>query len=99
MSPQTTSASTAEGKVYDVLAMQNGVVMFSLDSGARSGLPACATLTSRWEIYAASPAGQAQLALLLTAFASKTTIFVEGTGACSLWADTESVNYFSTAAQ
>lgn len=87
-------ASTASGKVFGVHTLSNGVVLFSLDTGARSGLPACVTQTSRWAFDATTPAGQARLSLLLTAFASGTTIHVIGAGACPDWLDTESIEYF-----
>ena len=88
------SASSAElGLVSGIYGINNGVIMFMFD-GARSATPACHTQGTRWAINAATPAGQAQLSLLLSAWAQRKRIYIRGTGNCSVWGDTETVDWF-----
>lgn len=91
-------ASTAQpGYISQIFAMANGVVMFS-SSGARSTPPGCqsAGVSQRWAIDATTPAGQAKVAALLTAYSLRKQIQIVGTGACPNWSDTETLDYFFT---
>lgn len=63
---------------------------FFYHAGPRTNRPSCAT-EDRWVINVSTPAGQAIYAAVLTAIASGRKITVQGTGACSFWGDTESV--------
>jgi len=76
--------------------MSNGAVIFS-STGARTGTPGCASSQpTRWAIPASTPQGKVQLAGLLSAYHANKPVIVLGTGDCSVWSDTESVNYFHT---
>jgi hypothetical protein len=82
------------GNISNIHAMKNGKVLFT-HSGARSGQPACATTQlTRWAFDANTPAGQAQLSVLMTAYVTGKTITVSGSNACTDWGDSESVDYF-----
>jgi hypothetical protein len=82
--------------ISEVLHMSNGVVLFS-HNGQRSGAPACATLTGRFAIDGSTVGGRVQVAGLLSAVARSKAITVFGTGTCSAWGDTETVNFFQVA--
>lgn len=89
-------ASDAQlGKITHVLGMSNGAVLFSTD-GSRGARPACsgAGLDARWAINASTLVGQSQLSAFLTAYTLKKRIYIHGSGVCSIWADTETVDYF-----
>lgn len=77
------------GKPSGLLVHDQGGAFFYHD-GPRTNRPSCAT-EDRWVINVSTPAGQAMYAAVLTAIASGRKITVHGTGACSFWGDTESV--------
>ncbi len=90
-------ASVAEpGTISEIVSFGDGGIVFFNHSGARTSLPTCnnAVLPQRWAINTSTAAGQARLAVLLSAYAMNKKIWIEGTGSCSLWNDTETVNYF-----
>jgi len=62
-------------------------------NGPRTSAPACATMTDRWVIDVSTPSGQAAAAIVISAQAQGKTIYVTGTGTCSIWTDTETVNF------
>jgi len=89
-------ASDAQyGRILNVMGMSNGAVLFNTD-GARGPRPSCSGpgLDARYAINASTLAGQAQLSAFMTAFALKKRIFIHGAGVCSIWGDTETVDYF-----
>jgi hypothetical protein len=89
-------ASDAQlGHIIHVLGMSNGAVLFSTD-GSRGTRPSCsgAGLDARYAINASTLVGQSQLSAFMTAYALKKRIFIRGTGTCSIWPDTETVDYF-----
>lgn len=87
------NASQADGVPIGVLASEYNVVFFSLN-GTRSALPSCATSQpSRFVIDAATDGGRAMISALLTAQARGKRVFVNGTGTCPIFSDTENVNY------
>lgn len=92
------SASDAgAGYVYGIYAMPNGAVLFN-HTGSRQTPPSCgAGLPTRWAFDGSTAAGQARLALLMTAYALHKQISINGTGACPDWGDTETANWFATA--
>lgn len=83
----------AGGYVVNPMPMRNGVVIFTVVGTRTTPLPTCAT-SGGWAINASTVAGQAQLAVLLSAHAQHKKIIVIGMGNCADWPDTESVNYF-----
>jgi hypothetical protein len=82
---------SATGQLTNVTVQSTGVVLFST-TGAHTGAPACAT-TGRFAFNAATAAGQATLAVLLTAYGLGKQVTVFGTGACDVWSDSETVFY------
>src|SRR6266568_7894724 len=79
------------GNLNNPYFMNNGVLLLPTD-GARSGVPACATIGYRFAIDASTAAGKVQAAGILTAFAMGKKVAIIGTGVCSVWGDTETVN-------
>ncbi|PXA84658.1 hypothetical protein DMC18_23630 [Caulobacter sp. D5] len=95
VAPTAQASSSASGLVIYLHVMDNGTVLFH-HLGSRTATPTCATNTARWAFDGSTPAGQAKLALLTTAYATKQPIVVYGKGACNVWGDTETVEYFHT---
>lgn len=85
------AANTGPGLVTN-LYVQNGVVIFGVSGNVSGSWPACAT-TQRYAIEVTSAAGQAYYSAVLSAKMAGKLIVVYGNGACSNWADSESVNY------
>lgn len=76
-------------------AMSNGAVLFNT-SGARGTPPACgAQVPARFAIDASTLIGQAQLSVLMTAWSMHKRVYVSGSGGCSIWGDTETVNFIA----
>lgn len=74
--------------------MANGVVLVSSD-GQRLGTPTCAQGSpTRFAIDASTAAGKVQLAGLLSAHATGKPVRIIGTGACSIYSDSETISYF-----
>ncbi|MBW8860682.1 MAG: hypothetical protein JF570_13455 [Caulobacter sp.] len=89
------SNSTEGGYITEFFIMEDGQVLFNV-AGGRTTPPACQGdgLASRWAFNAATPAGQAKLSALLSAYALHKQVVIIGKGACSDWGDTESVSWF-----
>jgi hypothetical protein len=87
------AGSAMAGGIVSNIIMQPGGQMFFDVATAHLSRPGCAT-SDRWAIDTSKPGGQAAAAGIITAFANKRPIGVQGTGACEIWADTESVAYF-----
>jgi hypothetical protein len=85
------AAGTGNGIPFNVVVESSGVAIFNLP-GTHAGNPTCST-SGRWAFVANTPAGQGMLATLLTAYGSGKTIFVNGTGDCSAWPDSEALTY------
>jgi hypothetical protein len=90
------NASLAQfGTITAVYGMRNGAILFNT-SGARSGtVPACQGpgLTQRYALDASTISGQSYASVLMTAYALKKRVYVQGTGTCDIWTDTETVSY------
>lgn len=92
---QAAASTTGWGNVSSAIFLNfasSGYAFFSHD-GTRTTAPACATIPGRFVIGPGS-GGKLQVAALLTAKAMNKRIMVVGTGDCSDWPDSESVNYF-----
>lgn len=87
------AGTAGAGNLNNPYFMGNGVLLIPTD-GTRSGAPACATESYRFAIDASTAAGKTQAAGILTAFAMGKRVAIYGTGVCSVWNDTETVNYF-----
>ncbi|MBB5986667.1 hypothetical protein [Sphingobium lignivorans] len=90
-------ASTADPGFLSVFhGMAGGQVIF-FSTGTRSAMPACATTgANRWAIDGSTAAGQVRMSILLTAWAQRKRVIIVGTGNCSVWGDTETVDFFYT---
>jgi len=89
------ASDAAFGYISYPYGTSNGAVMFNTD-GVRGTPPACSGpgLGQRFAINASTLVGQAQLSVLMTAYALKKRISIHGTGTCSIWGDTETVDFF-----
>ncbi len=91
-----TGASTSDfGYVSQVIGMSNGAVLFNVEA-PRTALPSChyVAVPKRWALDARTPAGQAQVAILLNAHATRKRVTVAGSSACDVWGDTETASFF-----
>ena len=89
------ASNTGSGYISAIHAMPNGVVMFSHAAG-RDAAPNCvnASTSARWAINAATESGKVQLSVLLSAYGANKKIHIFGTGSCTAWGDTETVEFF-----
>lgn len=93
------ASSSNQAYVGEIFGMARGVVLFN-HAGVRSTLPSCGTPNPvRWAFDVTTPAGQARLSMLLSAKAMHLPIMIYGTGACTDWGDTETVDYFVVLSQ
>jgi hypothetical protein len=90
------ASNTNGGLVTNVWGTHSGAVLFDT-SGTRGGtIPACgAPNPQRFGIDASTVAGQAAVALLMSAQARGKRVWVEGKGTClGIWNDTEEISHF-----
>ncbi len=90
------AGTAAASLLHTINFLPNGVVIVYSD-GSRSGAPACATQIARFAIDSTTPGGKSQLAGLLAAYAIGKPVVILGTGACEVYGDSETINYFYTA--
>ncbi len=93
--PAALASSTTSAVPYAISVLPSGVVLFN-SNGSRSARPGCATIPLRWAFDGATPAGQAKLAVILSANAQNKTVTVTGTNTCSVHLDTESMDMLFT---
>lgn len=86
------ASSAGFGSLNTVLPHTGGALIFN-QTGTRSARPACAT-QDRWAIGSATDAEKMLIATFLTAFAQGKQISIQGSGACTVWPDTETITYF-----
>lgn len=89
------ASNSQPGLISHVNILNNGVVMFN-HSGTRSATPACHTQGGRWAFDGTTPAGQAKLSFLMTAYVTRKPVVVQGLASCAVWGDTETVDYIFT---
>jgi len=87
------ASNSSPGNIVGITSERTGALLFN-QTGSRTSRPSCSTV-DRWAIDTSTLAGQSMAGVLLTAFSQNKTIFVYGTGNCSAWADTETVEYFT----
>lgn len=68
--------------------------MFST-TGPRTNKPACSIAGDEWGFNAGTPAGKAMMAALIAAQATKSTVYIVGSGKCSEVGDREKPLYIS----
>lgn len=93
--PVAAQASVESDSHITSYTPQAGGPMFFATDGQRQNIPGCSFQPGRWVIDDTTPAGQALVAGMLTAFSLHKTIRLVGTGDCSVWGDTETVLYFT----
>lgn len=88
-------SSSDWGFIKNVYGTHNGAVLFDVDA-PRTALPGCQYpgVPKRWALDASTVAGQAQVAVLLSAQARGKRVIVVGMYGCSIWGDTETVAFF-----
>ena len=88
------ASSAGTGNISYISGMSNGALLFQTD-GARTATPSCQApqVPTRFAIDASTVSGQAEASALLTAYALGKKIEVMGTGACSIWSDTETAQW------
>ena len=92
MAPTTVLASNQTGIVKKVLVRTDGLHWFYLE-GARSERPACSAQHEYWMVKDENSVyGKSQFSMLLTAYASKSKVTINGNGTCSRWGDGEDIN-------
>jgi hypothetical protein len=83
-----------EGTLTAPHFMANGVVLV-YSSASRTNVPSCAASQPyRFAFDSTTPPGKAQLAGLLTAFAAERPVVIVGTDDCSVYGDSETIDYF-----
>lgn len=93
---QVAFASNASmGYIVEVFGTYNGAVLFSTTGTINGARPSCQGpgLTQRYAIDASTVAGQAMVAILMTAKAQGKRIDISGMGSCTIWGDTETVQF------
>ncbi len=88
------AGSASSGTLFNFHFMNNGVIIV-YTTGTRSGVPACASSQpQRFALDATTTAGKTQLSGLISAHAAKKPITIYGTGACTAYGDSETINFF-----
>ena len=87
------SSTAWEGALQDIHFMNNGVVLVTT-TGNRTTPPSCSSVAGRFAIDSTTPAGRSQLAGLLAAEAADRQVVIVGTGNCSAYGDSETIDYF-----
>ena len=95
LAPAPAAAGQADyGMAVRLIISQANVAFFN-STGTRTNPASCAGpgLQNRWAISLTTDAGKAILAAVMTAQARGKQVWINGTGTCSIWPDTESVDY------
>lgn len=85
------AGTAASGSINTVLPHSGGAMIFN-QTGTRAGRPACST-QDRWAINGTTDGGKIIISTLLTAYAQGKQTSIQGTGTCTVWSDTETVDY------
>lgn len=90
-----TFAGEGTGKVtFNAVGWESGTSHFIfLYTTTHSNKPACNTYFERWVLDMNRPASEVIYSFLLAAATSGKDVYIEGTGTCSLHADSETVNW------
>jgi hypothetical protein len=88
--PASASQATS-GTIYGI-SVENGKLFF-YTTGTRTTPPACNAVPARWVFDASTANGQAMMSALMTFYALQQPVQVMGTGTCTAWPDTETVQY------
>ena len=83
---------TLTKSIATVSGVQTGNVFLFATNGARPPVPACAVTGNLWVLDASTTGAQNAIAMILSAQAQGRTIWVHGTGSCTVWSDTESAS-------
>jgi hypothetical protein len=81
------------GQLQDMHFMKNGTVLVT-STGSRTTAPACAAVAGRFALDSSTEIGRTQLAGLIAAEAADRTVVIVGTGACDVYGDSETIEYF-----
>lgn len=93
----TANAGMADtGTVSLLYGFSSNVFLFTT-SGTRSSAPGCAGAAQRFAIDTSTAAGKSQMSIVLLAYSLGKPIKVYGNGYCSVYSDSETVDYLHTA--
>ena len=95
LSTNTFAGNADTGNLSKVHFMTNGVIIV-YTNGPRSGVPACATQSSRFAVDGTSEGGKIQVSGLLAMYASGKPVKIFGANNCNAYGDTETISYFRT---
>lgn len=84
-------AGQATGTIDNTYSHANGAVLVTL-TAAPTGAPSCA-LANRFAIDTNTAGGRAMFQSVITAAAMGKSVTLNGTGACSVWGDAETVSW------
>ena len=85
------ASTAAQGYVLAITQLREGPFIFG-QSGDRTAQPSCSTL-NRWAVDTSTDAGKAMVAIILSAYSMRKQIVIQGTGDCSVWFDSEAIQY------
>lgn len=86
--------SAGPGTLSGVHFLTGGIVIVHT-SGTRTDIPSCSWPT-RFAFDSTTAGGKSQLAGLMMAYAAGRQVVIYGTGACSVYGDSETISYFAT---
>ncbi len=90
------AGNAGAGYLKTIHFFRTGVVLF-YTTGERSDIPDCSiNQPQRFALDASTPGGRVQLTGLLSAYNSGKRVVIIGLGNCSIYSDTETINYFYT---
>jgi len=95
MSASTSFASFSDNGLIDHPLINSAGIAFFYQGGTRTSIANCqgSTVQKRWAFNTNTLKGQAMLSTVLTAYATGKPVVVQGTGSCSDWADSETVEW------
>jgi hypothetical protein len=90
------NASVAgQGALANPHFMADGVILVYTNGNRTGSIPACGQgQPQRFALNSTTAAGKSQLAGLLAAHAAGKEVIIVGTGDCSVYSDSETINYF-----
>lgn len=83
------AGGTQVGNVVKIAYLTGGQVLVYL-SGTATGQPACAT-QPRFAIDSSTSGGKAMIKQVISLYNNRQQALIQGTGGCTIWADTEDV--------
>jgi hypothetical protein len=90
------AGSATTGLVSNITVSRNDEAAIFIQSGTRSGAPACASANpTKWAIDVYPEVGKATLSMLLTAYSLGKRVTITGTGTCDAYGTAETVSFIN----